>query len=120
MSLLLETLKINSLPGARFLLPAVSFTKHIKLVRRLCSVLCWANLILVHIGTNKSKFYTSLKRTRFVPDNQSSGLKQPERGANHLPPFSDEFENALSLSLLSQFAVEQTMKAHRGSRVVAP
>jgi hypothetical protein len=44
-------------------------------------------------------------------DNQSSGQRQPERVADHLPPLNDESENALSLSLLSAFTVEGERKA---------
>jgi hypothetical protein len=56
------------------------------------SVLSWwfynvlgvANFNFVPIGAKESKFCTLSKRTRFVPDNQSSELKQPERVADHL------------------------------------
>jgi hypothetical protein len=50
----------------------------------LYNVLGVANLMLVPIGANESTFYTVSKTTRFVPDNQSSGPKQPERVADYL------------------------------------
>jgi hypothetical protein len=51
-------------------------------------------------------------------DNQTSGQRQLERVADYLPPLSDKSENALNLSLLSAFTLEQVRKAHkwRGSK----
>jgi len=53
-------------------------------------------------------------------DNQSSGQRQPEGVADHLPPLSDKSENALNLSLLSTFTVEQESKAQKWRGGKAP
>ena len=62
-------------------------------------------------------FFSVSKLTRFVTNNQFSGQRQPERVADHLPPLSDESENALNLIFLSAFSVEQKRKARGGGEV---